>query len=137
MYSPQALWSAAHQRARVAFFVFNNRRYGVLQNVARQLGCANALAGRFVGMEVTDPPIDFLALAASMGVPAERADSREAIAAAAKKAFARPGPTLIEIPVQVRARADCLSHARRQGQAAYRRRFAALTPPRGSGGRFA
>ena len=42
-------------------------------------------------MEVTDPPIDFLALAASMGVPAERADSREAIAAAAKKAFARRG----------------------------------------------
>ncbi len=100
MYSPQALWSAAHQRARVVFFVFNNRRYGVLQNVARQLGCANALAGRFVGMEVTDPPIDFLALAASMGVPAERADSCEAIAAAAKKALARPGPSLIEIPVR-------------------------------------
>ena len=100
MYSPQALWSAAHQRARVVFFVFNNRRYGVLQNVARQLGCANALAGRFVGMEVVDPPIDFLALAASMGVPAERADSREAIAAAAAKAFARQGPSLIEIPVK-------------------------------------
>jgi len=100
MYSPQALWSAARQRAHVVFFVFNNRRYGVLQNVARQLGCANALAGRFVGMEVTDPPIDFLALAASMGVPAERADSREAIAAAARKAFARKGPSLIEIPVK-------------------------------------
>ena len=100
MYSPQALWSAAHQRAHVVFFVFNNRRYGVLQNVARQLGCANALAGRFVGMDVIDPPIDFLALAASMGVPAERADSREAIAEAAAKAFARPGPSLIEIPVK-------------------------------------
>jgi benzoylformate decarboxylase len=100
MYSPQALWSAAHQRAHVLFIVFNNRRYGVLQNVARQLGCANALAGRFVGMDVIDPPIDFLALAAAMGVPAERADSRAAIAAAAAKAFARPGPTLIEIPVR-------------------------------------
>jgi benzoylformate decarboxylase len=84
----------------VVFFVFNNRRYGVLQNVARQLGCANALAGRFVGMETTDPAIDFLALAAAMGVPAERADSREAIAAAAARAFARQGPSLIEIPVK-------------------------------------
>jgi benzoylformate decarboxylase len=100
MYSPQALWSAAHQRAHVVFFVFNNRRYGVLQNVARQLGCANALAGRFVGMDVTDPPVDFLALAAAMGVPAERAENREAIAAAAKTAFARSGPSLIEIPVK-------------------------------------
>ena len=35
MYSPQALWSAARYRARVIFLVFNNRRYGVLQNVAR------------------------------------------------------------------------------------------------------
>ena len=100
MYSPQALWSAARLRARVVFFVFNNRRYGVLQNVARQLGCANALAGRFVGMETTDPAIDFLALAAAMGVPAERTDSREAIAAAAARAFARQGPSLIEIPVK-------------------------------------
>jgi len=100
MYSPQALWSAARLRARVVFFVFNNRRYGVLQNVARQLGCANALAGRFVGMETTDPAIDFLALAAAMGVPAERADSREAIAAAAARAFSRQGPSLIEIPVK-------------------------------------
>jgi benzoylformate decarboxylase len=72
----------------------------VLQNVARQLGCANALAGRFVGMDVIDPPIDFLALAAAMGVPAERADSRAAIAAAAKTAFARSGPGLIEIRVR-------------------------------------
>jgi benzoylformate decarboxylase len=100
MYSPQALWSAAHQGAHVVFFVFNNRRYGVLQNVARQLGCANAVAGRFVGMDVIDPPIDFLALAASMGVPAERAETRDAIAAAAAKALARSGPSLIEIPVK-------------------------------------
>jgi thiamine pyrophosphate-dependent acetolactate synthase large subunit-like protein len=51
-------------------------------------------------METTDPAIDFLALAAAMGVPAERADSREAIAAAAARAFARQGPSLIEIPVK-------------------------------------
>ena len=76
MYSPQALWSAAHYRTRTIFVVFNNRRYGVLQNVAKSLGYANAKAGRFVGMDVADPAIDFQALAASMGVPAERADDR-------------------------------------------------------------
>ena len=51
MYSPQALWSAAHNKARTIFVVFNNRRYGVLQNVAKSLGYANAKAGRFVGMD--------------------------------------------------------------------------------------
>src|ERR1700728_663612 len=100
MYSPQALWSAAHNKARTIFVVFNNRRYGVLQNVAKSLGYANAKAGRFVGMDVVDPAIDFLALAASMGVPAERADHRAAIGAAIERALKREGPSLIEIPIR-------------------------------------
>jgi benzoylformate decarboxylase len=100
MYSPQALWSAARYRAKVVFFVFNNRRYGVLQNVARSLGYANAVAGRFVGMEVTGPAIDFQSLAASMGVPSARADDRDAIAAAVAEALRREGPSLIEIAIR-------------------------------------
>jgi benzoylformate decarboxylase len=99
MYSPQALWSAAHHRTRTIFVVFNNRRYGVLQNVARSLGYANAKAGRFVGMDVVDPTIDFQALAASMGVPGERADDRGAISAAIERALKREGPSLVEIPI--------------------------------------
>jgi len=100
MYSPQALWSAAHYRARTIFVVFNNRRYGVLQNVAKSLGYANAKAARFVGMDIADPAIDFQALAASMGVPAERADDRDAIGAAIRRALGRDGPSLIEIPIR-------------------------------------
>jgi benzoylformate decarboxylase len=100
MYSPQALWSAAHYRAKVIFFVFNNRRYGVLQNVAKSLGYANAVAGRFVGMEIVGPPIDYQSLAASMGVPSSRADDRDAIAAAVSDALRREGPTLIEIAIR-------------------------------------
>jgi benzoylformate decarboxylase len=100
MYSPQALWSAAHYAARVIFFVFNNRRYGVLQNVAKILGYANAAAGRFVGMEIAAPAIDFEALAASMGVPAARAGDRAEIGAAVAAALLRDGPSLNEIPVR-------------------------------------
>jgi benzoylformate decarboxylase len=100
MYSPQALWSAANTRAHVLFYVFNNRRYGVLQNIARQLGCTNAVQGRFVGMDVTDPAVDFMALAKSMGVPAVRADDRDAITAATQEALTRPGPSLIEIAIR-------------------------------------
>jgi benzoylformate decarboxylase len=100
MYSPQALWSAAHNKTRTIFVVFNNRRYGVLQNVAKSLGYPNAKAGRFVGMDVVDPAIDFQALAASMGVPAERANDRDAIGAAIERALKREGPSLIEIPIR-------------------------------------
>ncbi|HEY0331025.1 MAG TPA: thiamine pyrophosphate-binding protein [Rhodopseudomonas sp.] len=100
MYSPQALWSAARYRTKVLFIVFNNRRYGVLQNIAKQLGCKNAVAGRFVGMDVDDPPIDFMALSKSMGVPAVKADTPDAIRAAIAAALSRDGPTLIEIAVK-------------------------------------
>jgi benzoylformate decarboxylase len=71
-----------------------------LQNVARSLGYANAVAGRYVGMEIVDPAIDFSALAASMGVRAERADDRDAIGAAVAKALERDGPSLIEIRIR-------------------------------------
>jgi benzoylformate decarboxylase len=100
MYSPQALWSAAHNKTRTIFVIFNNRRYGVLQNVAKSLGYANAKAGRFVGMDVVDPAIDFQALAASMGVPAERAIDRDAVGAAIERALKREGPSLIEVPIR-------------------------------------
>jgi benzoylformate decarboxylase len=99
MYSPQALWSAAHYRAHVIFVVFNNRRYGVLQNVARSLGYANASAGRFVGMETVDPAIDFAALSASMGTPHRLAATRDEVLAAFAEAVGRDGPTVIEIPI--------------------------------------
>ena len=72
----------------------------MLQNVAKSLGYANAVAGRFVGMEIVDPAIDFQALSVSMGVPAVRADDREAIAAAVAAAVTREGPSLIEIAIQ-------------------------------------
>jgi benzoylformate decarboxylase len=99
MYSPQALWSAARYRTHVIFVVLNNARYNVLMNVARDIGCANANAGRFVGMDLVDPRIDYLQLATSMGVPAERADDPAAIAASLDRALAGTGPRLIEIPV--------------------------------------
>jgi benzoylformate decarboxylase len=99
MYSPQALWSAAHYKMRTIFFIFNNRRYNVLMNVAKDLGTKNALAGRFVGMDLIEPAVDFQALAKSMGVPSCCAEGPLEIAAATKTALERNGPTLIEIPI--------------------------------------
>ena len=99
MYSPQALWSAAHYRTRTTFVVLNNARYNVLMNVARDLGCANANADRFVGMDIVEPRIDYQALAASMGVPSVSVDRPAEITAAVERAVASNGPALVEIPI--------------------------------------
>ncbi|WP_088347952.1 MULTISPECIES: thiamine pyrophosphate-dependent enzyme [Rhodomicrobium] len=100
MYSPQALWTAAHYRRHVIFFIFNNARYDVLKNVARQAGYRNAVAGRFIGMDLVDPRIDFRHLAASLGVPAFRVENAETIQSAVKQALLTLGPSLIEIPTR-------------------------------------
>ena len=112
MYSPQALWSAAHNKTRTIFVIFNNRRYGVLQNVAKSLGfqCEGGPVG---GMDVVDPAIDFQALAASMGVPAERANDRDAIGAAIARGLAR-GPVADRDPDPLR-RADVHGRGRMTG----------------------
>ncbi|MEA2840082.1 MAG: benzoylformate decarboxylase [Methylobacteriaceae bacterium] len=99
MYSPQALWSAARYKTRAIFFVFNNRRYNVLMNVAKDFGTKNAVAGRFVGMDLIEPAVEFQALAKSMGVPSYCAEGPQQIAGATKAALERNGPTLIEIPI--------------------------------------
>jgi thiamine pyrophosphate-dependent acetolactate synthase large subunit-like protein len=78
--------------------VFGNP--GSTEMPLKSLGYANAKAGRFDGMDVVDPAIDFQALAASMGVPAERANDRDAIGAAVTRALEREGPSLIEIPIR-------------------------------------
>ena len=73
LYSPQALWTAARERLPVTFVVMNNQEYGILKSYMRsQEHYASARAGRFIGMDLVDPTIDFMALAASMGVRASR-----------------------------------------------------------------
>ena len=64
-----ALWTAARERLPVTFVVMNNQRYGILKNYMKDQGhCARA-RGRFTGLDLINPPVDFSALAASMGRP--------------------------------------------------------------------
>jgi benzoylformate decarboxylase len=100
LYSPQALWTAAHERLPVTFVVINNREYNILKRFMRsQPHYASTRANRFIGMDILDPVIDFLALAASMGVPAHRIDRAAEIAPALEAAISSGAPNLIEIPI--------------------------------------
>ena len=60
---------------------------------------SSPVAGRFVGMDLVEPAVDFQALAKSMGVPSCCAEGPREIADAAAMALERNGPTLIEIPI--------------------------------------
>jgi benzoylformate decarboxylase len=100
MYSPQALWTAAHERLPVTFVVVNNREYNILKQFVRsQSRYASARANRFIAMDIVDPAIDFPTLAASMGVPARRAERAVDIAPAIEAGISSGVPNLIEIPI--------------------------------------
>jgi benzoylformate decarboxylase len=100
MYSPQALWTAAHERVPVTFIVFNNREYNILKNNVRaQTQYRGTGTNRFIGMDLTDPAIDFVRLAASLGVRARRIERAGDIAAAVEDGIRSGLPNLIEVPI--------------------------------------
>jgi benzoylformate decarboxylase len=100
LYSPQALWTAAHQNLPVTFIVMNNREYNVLKNFMKgQSDYVSARNNRFIAMDLERPAIDFLALARSMGVRASRIEKATDIASAVEAAIASGTPNLIEIVI--------------------------------------
>lgn len=100
LYSPQALWTAARERLPVTFIVINNREYNILKNYMRsQAHYRSARNDRFIGMDLTDPAIDFVALAAAMGVPARRIERAGEIAGAVEAGIASGLPNLLEVRV--------------------------------------
>jgi len=98
LYSPQALWTAAHEKLPVTFVVMNNREYNVLKNFMKaQPGYLSTRSGRFIAMDIDQPPIDYLALAQSMGVPARRIERAADIAPAIEAAIASREPNLVDV----------------------------------------
>jgi benzoylformate decarboxylase len=99
MYSPQALWSAANCAAPVTFVVVNNQKYDILMRVAKNLEFENAKAGRFVGMNLDAPAVDFAGLAKTFQLPYRRADEPDDIRRCLAEALGSGVPSILEIRI--------------------------------------
>ncbi len=97
LYNCQALWTAAHERLAIAFLILNNGSYRILKQRLHALRGHAAQVGRYVGMDLMDPPIDFVGLARSFGLRAERVDKLPDVSRALSAALAAPEPSLIEV----------------------------------------
>jgi benzoylformate decarboxylase len=73
MYTIQALWTAAHYKIPVIIVILNNTSYRILKQRLHALRGHAEQVDTYVGMELIDPPIDFIGLARSLGINAERA----------------------------------------------------------------
>ena len=96
MYSPQALWTAAHLELPILFLIFNNQGYRILKE--RLL----AFHGndQYIGMNLREPSIDFTGLATSFGMPAKKITETAQFEAAFKPAVISDAPCLFEIMLQ-------------------------------------
>ncbi|MEE3662562.1 thiamine pyrophosphate-binding protein [Brenneria sp. g21c3] len=98
LYSPQSLWTAAHENLPVTFIVMNNRQYNVLKNFMRgQQHYLAAQTEKFIAMDLVNPEIDYQALARSMGVNARRITRAGDIAPAVEAGIHSGRANLIEI----------------------------------------
>jgi benzoylformate decarboxylase len=99
LYSIQALWTAARYKLAVVFVVFNNASYMILKGGLVAMRGASAERGKFIGMDITEPEIDFVGLAQSMGVAARRVIDHAELGAALDWALNESGPTLLDVAI--------------------------------------
>ena len=99
LYAPQALWTAAHHRLPITYVVPNNASYAILKAGMASLGLASAKRGVYPGMDLVEPEIDYLTLARSLGVRAERVAKPGDLADVLAQCLAHPGPTLVDVAI--------------------------------------
>ena len=102
MYSIQALWTAAHHRLPIVFIILANAEYRILKHnldiYRRRFDVATN--NPYVQMDLVDPPLGFVEMAAGMGVAGTRVTEPEELAAAVQDALASGAPHLIEVAVE-------------------------------------
>jgi benzoylformate decarboxylase len=101
MYTPQALWTAAHHRIGAKSVVCNNRSYRILKlNIQRYWAERDMPEHDFPApFDLTNPEIRFDELARSLGVAAVRVETPEQIGPAIERMLADDEPFLIDLVV--------------------------------------
>jgi acetolactate synthase I/II/III large subunit len=96
LYTLQSLWSMAREQLDVTTVIFSNRRYAILRMELARVGATASGERALEMLDISPPEIDFVALARGFGVPATRPENAEGFATDLQRAFAEPGPHLIE-----------------------------------------
>lgn len=96
MYTIQALWTQAREELKIKTVLCNNGGYRVL-GVEMQRAGVREFSPRLQSLiGLVEPKPDWVKLANGMGVPAERVERAEDLAAALERSLDEPGPYFIE-----------------------------------------
>lgn len=95
LYSIQALWTAANLKLPITYVIFNNQSYQIIKD--RLIAMRGT--DKFVGMDMRDPAVDFVAVAKGFGVHAVRVDKASDIQPAIRQAIASGKPCLVDVAI--------------------------------------
>jgi acetolactate synthase-1/2/3 large subunit len=96
MYSISGLWTQAREKLDICTIIFNNRAYAILRGELAGVR-ANPGPTALSMLDLSNPTLDFCAIATGMGVPASRATTMDELNLQLAANLQRPGPTLIEL----------------------------------------
>jgi acetolactate synthase-1/2/3 large subunit len=97
MYTLPALWSMAREGTHVTVVLYANRKYAILQVELARAGVTDAGPVAQSLTDLSNPDIDFVAIARGMGVDATRVTDNDGLVTALQRSLATPGPSLIEV----------------------------------------
>lgn len=96
----QGLWTAARYQIPVAFLVANNAQYKILKTSGDILKLPHLTRGQHVGMDLVRPEIDFVGLARSFGMEADRICAPDALSERLRAWLEHPQPLLLDVPIE-------------------------------------
>lgn len=98
MYTIQSLWTMARENLDVAVVIFNNAKYSILELEFSRTGARGGKPGPKASstLDIGTPNMDFVALAAGMGVAGGRATTAEEFVEQLQRAIDTPGPYLVD-----------------------------------------
>jgi acetolactate synthase-1/2/3 large subunit len=99
MYTIQSLWTMAREELDVTAVILNNRSYAILNIELERVGTEGAGPKAKSQLDLAGPNLDFVQIATGLGVPSARVDSSDGLVTELERAFADPGPHLIEVVV--------------------------------------
>jgi len=99
MYTLQSLWTMAREGLAVTTVIFANNAYALLKHEYARVAVGRPAQSVMDSFDLAKPTLDWVSLAAGMGVPGRRVASIEDFASTLRAGFESGGPNLIEVPL--------------------------------------
>ena len=100
LYGIQGLWTAALYHIPVVFLIANNAQYKILKVAGAVMQLPQVAQGKYLGMDLVEPEVDFVGLSRSFGVEARRVTDPEELSEAVRDSLDRTEPILLDVTIE-------------------------------------